>query len=125
MTFLQPFANYNLGSGLSVGVSAEASGNWEADDTWTAPLLFSVSKVALLGKAAGEFRVRRRSDTGRSRRQRQLAFPSLGDVLVSTMTTVLSPRSTVHTSTGPRSGTRTKPETEDRRPGTNRSWELK
>ncbi len=54
-TFLQPFANYNLGSGLSVGVSAEASGNWEADDTWTAPLLFSVSKVALLGKRPVSF----------------------------------------------------------------------
>ena len=49
-TFLQPFANYNLGSGLSVGVSMEASGNWEADETWTAPLLFSVSKVTLLGR---------------------------------------------------------------------------
>ena len=31
-TFLQPFANYNLGGGLSVGVSAEATGNWEADE---------------------------------------------------------------------------------------------
>ena len=49
-TFLQPFANYNLGSGLSVGVSMEASANWNADETWTAPLLFSVSKVTLLGK---------------------------------------------------------------------------
>ena len=48
-TFLQPFANYNLGSGLSVGVSMEATGNWEADETWTAPLLFNVSKVTLLG----------------------------------------------------------------------------
>jgi hypothetical protein len=49
-TFLQPFANYNLGSGLSVGVSMEASGNWNADETWTAPLLFNVSKVTMLGK---------------------------------------------------------------------------
>jgi len=48
-TYLQPFVNYNLGSGLSVGVSAEATGNWEADQAWTAPLLFSVSKVTLLG----------------------------------------------------------------------------
>jgi hypothetical protein len=48
-TFLQPFANYNLGDGLSVGVSTEATGNWEADETWTAPLLFNVSKVTLLG----------------------------------------------------------------------------
>jgi hypothetical protein len=49
-TFLQPFANYNLGSGLSVGVSMEASGNWNADETWTAPLIFNVSKVTQLGK---------------------------------------------------------------------------
>jgi hypothetical protein len=56
-TFLQPFANYNLGGGLSVGVSAEASGNWEADETWTAPLLFNVSKVALLGKRPVSFTV--------------------------------------------------------------------
>ena len=49
-TYLQPFANYNLGAGLSVGVSLEASGNWSADETWTTPLLFSVSKVTLLGK---------------------------------------------------------------------------
>jgi hypothetical protein len=48
--FLQPFANYNLGSGLSVGVSMEASANWNADETWTAPLLFNASKVTLLGK---------------------------------------------------------------------------
>jgi len=49
-TFLQPFANYNLGGGLSAGVSVEATANWEADEAWTAPLLFSVSKVTLLGK---------------------------------------------------------------------------
>lgn len=53
--FLQPFANYNLGAGLSVGVSMEASANYEADETWTAPLLFSVSKVALLGKRPVNF----------------------------------------------------------------------
>jgi hypothetical protein len=49
-TYLQPFANYNLGGGLAVGVSLEASGNWNADETWTVPLLFSVSKITLLGK---------------------------------------------------------------------------
>jgi hypothetical protein len=56
-TYLQPFANYNLGGGLSIGVSAEASANWEADETWTAPLLFSISKVALLGKRPVSFAV--------------------------------------------------------------------
>ncbi len=49
-TYLQPFANYNLGGGLAVGVAAEATGNWEADQHWTTHLLFSVSKVTLLGK---------------------------------------------------------------------------
>ena len=48
--YLQPFANYNLGKGLAVGVSMEASGAWHAQDMWTAPLLFSVSKITLLGK---------------------------------------------------------------------------
>ena len=49
-TFLQPFLNYNLGDGLSVGVSTEATANWEADQAWTAPLLFNVTKVTLLGR---------------------------------------------------------------------------
>lgn len=54
-TYLQPFANYNLGNGLAVGAVIEATGNWEADETWTAPLLFTVSKVALLGKRPVSF----------------------------------------------------------------------
>jgi hypothetical protein len=54
-TFLQPFINYNLGSGLSAGVSMEATGNWNADHTWTAPLLFNLSKVTLLGKRPVSF----------------------------------------------------------------------
>ena len=54
-TYLQPFLNYNLGGGLSAGVSVEASANWEADETWTAPLLFNISKVTLLGKRPVSF----------------------------------------------------------------------
>ncbi len=46
----QPFANYNLGKGLATGISMEASADWKAPEVWTAPLLFSVSKVTLLGK---------------------------------------------------------------------------
>jgi hypothetical protein len=50
-TYLQPFMHYNLGSGLSVGASAEVAGNWEAEEgTWSGPLLFRVSKVTMLGK---------------------------------------------------------------------------
>ena len=49
--YAQPFMDYNLGSGLSVGASAELSGNWNAkDQTWSGPLLFRVSKVTMLGK---------------------------------------------------------------------------
>jgi hypothetical protein len=55
--YVQPFANYNLGSGLSAGVSLEASANFEADQTWTVPMLFNVSKVTLLGKRPVNFSV--------------------------------------------------------------------
>jgi hypothetical protein len=47
--YVQPFLNYNLGGGLAVGVVSEISVNWKADERVTAPLLFSISKVALLG----------------------------------------------------------------------------
>lgn len=56
-TLLQPFANYNLGGGLAVGVSAEASANWEAEETWTTPVLFNVAKVTMLGKRPMSFSV--------------------------------------------------------------------
>lgn len=48
--YLQPFLNYNLGKGLAVGTSMEATANWKANEVWSAPLLFNVSKVAMLGK---------------------------------------------------------------------------
>ena len=54
-TFLQPFLNYNLGEGLSIGAVIEATANWEADQAWTAPLLFNVSKVTHLGKRPVSF----------------------------------------------------------------------
>lgn len=47
--YVQPFLNYNLGGGLSAGIVLESSANFEADEAWTAPLLFSLSKVTLLG----------------------------------------------------------------------------
>ena len=56
-TFLQPFANYNLGAGLALGASTEATGNWEADENWTAPLIFNVSKVTVLGRRPVSFTV--------------------------------------------------------------------
>ena len=54
--YLQPFANYNLGQGLAVGASMEAATNFEADDEqWTSYLLFSISKVTLLGRRPVNF----------------------------------------------------------------------
>lgn len=55
-TLLQPFLNYNLGGGLAVGVNVEASANWNADQAWTAPMRFSLSKVTLLGKRPVNFK---------------------------------------------------------------------
>ncbi len=55
--FLQTFTNYNLGDGVSAGLSIEATARWDDDDTWTAPLLFSLSKVTLLGKRPVNFAV--------------------------------------------------------------------
>jgi hypothetical protein len=54
--YLQPFANYNLGQGLALGAAMEASTNFEAEDEqWTSYLLFSVSKVTLLGRRPVSF----------------------------------------------------------------------
>ena len=54
--FLQPFANYNLGQGLAVGAQMEAAANFEADDEqWQSYLLFTLSKVTLLGKRPVSF----------------------------------------------------------------------
>jgi hypothetical protein len=47
---LQPFLQYNLGRGLAVGAVMEATADWKADQRWSSPLLFMVSKVALMGK---------------------------------------------------------------------------
>jgi hypothetical protein len=54
-TFLQPFLNLNLGQGLAAGASLEATANWEADEAWTAPLLFTISKVTRLGQRPVNF----------------------------------------------------------------------
>jgi hypothetical protein len=56
-TLLQPFVSYNLGRGLAVGAVMEASANWKADETWTTPLLLTVSKVALLGRRPVNFQL--------------------------------------------------------------------
>jgi hypothetical protein len=48
ITFLQPFASFNLGKGLSVGADLQATGNWNEEEHWNAPLIFKVAKVTSL-----------------------------------------------------------------------------
>jgi hypothetical protein len=74
-TYLQPFLNYNLGGGLSAGVSVEPSANWEADEAWTAPLLSNVSKVHVARQVTGQFRAGCRPNDRQSGGWRQLAIP--------------------------------------------------
>jgi hypothetical protein len=54
-SYWQPFLNYNLGNGVAVGVSSEILANWKAEEKWSWPLLFSISKVALLGSRPVNF----------------------------------------------------------------------
>jgi hypothetical protein len=53
--FFQPFANYNLGGGLALGASMEATANWDEDQTWFTSLVFTISKVTVLGKRPVNF----------------------------------------------------------------------
>lgn len=50
-TFLQPFLSYATPSGLSYGVNAEATANWEAPsgEEWTIPINVSVNKLTRFG----------------------------------------------------------------------------
>jgi hypothetical protein len=53
--FFQPFANYNLPDGIAVGASIEATANWDEDEVWNSSLVFTFSKVILLGKRPVNF----------------------------------------------------------------------
>jgi hypothetical protein len=56
--FLQPFFNYNLGNGLSAGLTMEATVKWEASNgKATAPLIFIINKIAMLGKRPVNFQI--------------------------------------------------------------------
>jgi hypothetical protein len=49
-TYLQPFVNYTTKNAVTLGITGEATADWEADgDTWTVPVMFSISKVTRLG----------------------------------------------------------------------------
>jgi hypothetical protein len=48
----------NVGAGFVPGLNSavlEGNANWKADEHWTSPLLFTVSKVARLGKQPVNF----------------------------------------------------------------------
>jgi len=53
--FFQPFVNYNLGNGIAVGASIEATASWDVDEVWNSALIFTVSKVTTLGKRPVNF----------------------------------------------------------------------
>lgn len=56
--FLQPFFNYNLGNGLSAGLTVEATVKWEASNgKTTAPAIFIINKIAMLGKRPVNFQI--------------------------------------------------------------------
>jgi hypothetical protein len=48
-TFLQPFVTYTTANAVSLTANLEASANWEADDEWTVPIHFTVSKLTRFG----------------------------------------------------------------------------
>jgi len=53
--FFQPFVNYNLPDGIAVGASIEATANWDEDEVWNSSLVFTFSKVTVLGKRPVNF----------------------------------------------------------------------
>jgi hypothetical protein len=53
--FFQPFVNYNLPDGIAVGGSIEATANWDEDEVWNSSLVFTFSKVTVLGKRPVNF----------------------------------------------------------------------
>lgn len=48
-TFLQPFISYTTAGATTVSLNVEAAANWEADDEWTVPLNFIVTKLTKFG----------------------------------------------------------------------------
>jgi hypothetical protein len=48
-TFLQPFVAYTTPPAVTYNVNVEATANWEAEDAWTVPMHFIVSKLTRFG----------------------------------------------------------------------------
>jgi hypothetical protein len=51
-SYLQPFLSYTTENAITIGMSSESTGNWNAagDETWTVPIFVNVSKLVRLGK---------------------------------------------------------------------------
>ena len=67
--YIQPFINYNLGNGLALGVSMEATMTLKAADPWSGPALVNLTKVTMLrrqpvqiGMSAGPYVFRPNGD---------------------------------------------------------------
>lgn len=48
-TLLQPTLSYVTSKAVTLAVNLEASANWKADDPWTVPLTFTVTKLTRFG----------------------------------------------------------------------------
>ena len=84
-TFLQPFANYNLGGGLAVGVSHGGVRQLERRRYLDGAVALQRQQGHAARQAAGESGGGRRAGAGQRRRRRQLAVSPGGDVPLSTM----------------------------------------
>ena len=91
--YLQPFANYNVGSGLAVGVSMEAAGELERGRHVDGAAAVQRQQGHAARYAAGELIGGRRPDGRRSGCRRELEVPPCGHVPVPAL------RGTSHPST--------------------------
>ncbi len=85
LMYLQPFANYNLGSGLAVGVSMEATANLERGPDVDGPAALSGEQSHTAWQTAGEFGGRRGTHGCQPGWEGKLAVSTGGHLPVSAM----------------------------------------
>ncbi len=57
-TFLQPFFAYTTKGAVTVTISSESTGNWEASDQrWNVPIIFAVSKLSSFGVFPASYQI--------------------------------------------------------------------
>jgi len=57
-TFLQPFFAYTTKDAVTVTISSESTGNWEAtDQRWNVPIIFAVSKLSSFGVFPASYQI--------------------------------------------------------------------